>query len=87
MEQITTTMNFFQILDDVLNNSLEKAAEKKGITVPELIEEFRNQTYVKTNSNAQIELEKIHKQLEIVSIANINTVYTDHKEQEYLVIQ
>ena len=87
MEQINATMNFFHILDDVLNNSIEKVAEKKGITVPELIEEFRKPVYLKTNDNAQIKLEKIHKSNEIVSITNNNKVYTDHKEQEYLVIQ
>ena len=87
MDQITSTMNFLQILDDVVNNSLEKAAEQKGITVPELIEEFRNPSYLKTNTSTQIKLEKTHKPLEIVPITNNNTVYIDHKEQEYLIIQ
>ena len=86
MESIKTTMNFLQILDDVINNSLEKATEKKGITVSELIEEFRKPEYLKTNSNNQIKLKKIHKPLEIFSIANNNKVDNDHKEQEYLVI-
>ena len=86
MESIKTTMNFLQILDDVINNSLEKAAEKKGITVSELIEEFRKPEYLKTNGNNQIKLKKIHKPLEIFSIANNNKVDNDHKEQEYLVI-
>ena len=86
MESIKTTMNFLQILDDVINNSLEKATEKKGITVSELIEEFRKPEYLKTNGNNQIKLKKIHKPLEIFSIANNNKVDNDHKEQEYLVI-
>jgi hypothetical protein len=87
MESIKVTMNFFQILDNAINNSLEKAAEKKGISVPELIEEFRNPEYLKTNINNQIKLEKIHKPLEIVSIANHYEINKDHRKQECLVIQ
>ena len=87
MESVKVTMNFFQILDDAVNNSLEKAAEKKGMSVPELIEEFRKPEYMKTNGNNQIKLEKIHKSLEIVSIANSNKVDNDYRQQECLVIQ
>jgi hypothetical protein len=46
MDSFKVTMNFLQILDNAVNDNLEKAAENKGITVQELITVFQKSAYI-----------------------------------------
>jgi predicted DNA-binding ribbon-helix-helix protein len=41
MDSFNATTNFLQILDNAVNDNLEKIAENKGITVQELITVFQ----------------------------------------------
>ena len=60
MDSITAT-NFLQVLDNAVNDNLEKAAEKKGITAQELMMVFQESGWQKDDGNNQAQLETIHK--------------------------
>ena len=57
----SSTANFLQVLDDAVNDNLEKAAEKKGMAVQELMMIFQESGWKKDTVNNQVQLEQIHK--------------------------
>ncbi|HUL14336.1 MAG TPA: hypothetical protein VLT63_00020 [Candidatus Acidoferrum sp.] len=57
----SVTANFLQVLDNAVNDNLEKAAEKKGIAVQELMMIFQESGWQKDTGNNQVQLEAIHK--------------------------
>ena len=60
MDSITAT-TFLHVLDNAVNDNLEKAAEKKGITVQELMMVFQGSEWKKDTVNNRVQLEQIHK--------------------------
>ena len=67
MDSITST-NFLQVLDNAVNDNLEKAAEKKGIAVQELMMIFQESGWQKDTGNNQVQLEAIHKICDKVTV-------------------
>ena len=84
MDQINANTNFLQILDNAVNDNLEKAAEKKGIPVQELIMVFQESGWQKDTDNNQMQLEAIHGICGKVTKIKENNVDNEYK-QEYLV--
>ena len=84
MDSITTSMNFLQILNDTVNDNLEKAAEKKGITAQELFMAFQESGWQKDTDNNQIPLDAIHEICGKVTKIKENKADNNYK-QEYLV--
>jgi hypothetical protein len=77
-------MNFLQILDNAVNDNLEKAAEKKGIAVQELMMVFQESGWQKDADNNQMQLEAIHGICGKVTKTRENKVDNNYT-QEYLV--
>ena len=84
MDSIKATMNFLQVLDNAVNDNIEKAAEKKGITALELFLAFQESGWQKDTGNNQMQLDAIHEICGKVTKIRENKVDDDYK-QEYLV--
>ena len=84
MDSIESSMNFLQILDNAVNDNLEKAAEKKGITAQELIMIFQESGWQKDADNNQMQLDAIHGICGKVTEIRENMVDHNYK-QDYLV--
>lgn len=74
MDSVNATKDFLQILDSSINESMEKAAEKKGITVQELIAVFQESGWQKDTDNNQMKLETIQKRHDRVPNVSENKV-------------
>ena len=84
MDSINATMNFLQILDNAVNDNIEKAAERKGITAQELFLAFQESGWQKDTDNNQMQLDAIRGVCSKVTKIRENKVDDDYK-QEYLV--
>lgn len=84
MDSINASMNFLQILDNAVNDNLEKAAEKQGITAQELIMAFQETGCQKDADSNQMQLEAIRGVCDKVAKISENKVDNNYK-QEYLV--
>ncbi|MBI3622548.1 hypothetical protein HY212_00520 [Candidatus Pacearchaeota archaeon] len=73
MDSITATKNFLQALDNAVNDNLEKAAEKKGIAVQELIMVFQESGWQKDAHNNQMN-ETIHEKRDRSTTVSENNV-------------
>lgn len=84
MDLVKASKNFLQILDNAVNDNLEKAAEEKGIAVQELIMIFQESGWQKDTGNNQMKLETIHRRCGRVTKISKNKVDNEYNKQEYL---
>lgn len=73
MDSVKVTENFLQALDNAVNDNLEKAAEKKGIAVQELIMVFQESGWQKDAHNNQMN-ETIHEKCGRITTVSENKV-------------
>lgn len=83
MGSVIAPQNFLRILDDAVNDNMEKAAEKKGIPVQELFLIFQESGWKKDAANNPLQLDVIDRKYDRVKVRE-NKVDTEYK-QEYLV--
>ena len=76
--------DFLQVLDNAVNDNLEKAAEKKGITVQELIMVFQGSGWQKNSDNNKIQLETIQIRCDKITKISENKVDSKYNKKEYL---
>ena len=74
MDSVKATKNFLQILDNSINDKLEKAAEKNGITVQELIMTFQESGWQKDANNNQMKHKTIQERCDRVTKVSENKV-------------
>ena len=82
MGSVIAPQNFLRILDDAVNDNIEKAAEKKGIPVQELFMIFQESGWQK-GANNLISIDAIDRKYDRVEIRE-NKVDAEYKK-EYLV--
>ena len=63
MDSFPVSSNFLQILGNTINDSLEKAAEKRGMPVQELIMVFQQSGWQKDTGNNKVQPETIPRKL------------------------
>ena len=83
MGPVTTPQSLLRILDDTVNYSLEKAADKKGIQVQELFMIFQESGWQKDAATNPMQLDAKGRKYDKVEVCE-NKVDTEYK-QEYLV--
>jgi len=73
VNSVKATKNFLHALDNAVNDNLEKAAEKKGIAVQELIMVFQGSGWQKNAHNNQMN-ETIHEKRGLITTVSENNV-------------
>lgn len=77
----TVPQNFLQILDDAVNNNMEKAAENKGIPVQELFMIFQESGWQKGAVGNRMQLEAINRKYDSVTKVTENKVDNEYKQE------
>ena len=84
MNSIKDSVNFLQILDNAVNDNLEKAAEKKGIAVQELIVVFQESGWQRDADSNQMQFKAIPGMCGKVTKISESKV-NDNCQKKYLV--
>ena|GEM_PF-3257433 len=81
MGSATVPQNFLQILDDAVNNNMEKAAANKGIQVQELFMIFQESGWQKGAVGNRMQLEAINRKCDNVAKVPENKVDNEYKQE------
>ena len=80
MGSVIAPQNFLRILADAVNDNVEKAAEKKGITVQELFMIFQESGWQKDAASNPIPFDIISRKYEVIKVSE-NKADTEYKQE------